>query len=124
MSPLSPRDLERRKPVWIALSNLWLDNEIDEVALEQIAQILKSTTFTKDELRDIYLYEVAPVVYQNLRSPAGEWTGFDPSWLCHEMEKQTRRRTWLHDQQNRLKRRSMTHATEPFWDQLMSMIFE
>jgi len=33
--------------------------------------------YSIDELRHIYLYEVAPAVFGNLLTAAGEWAGFD-----------------------------------------------
>jgi len=78
---VSPEELERRRPVWVALAELWLDNELDELQRERIAEQLARSPFDERELRAIQDHEVAPVLASNLESIAGEWGGFDPQWL-------------------------------------------
>lgn len=56
-------EIGRRKPVWLALSELWLDTELETNDLERIAHLLKRSGFSISELRHIYLEEVAPVLY-------------------------------------------------------------
>jgi len=68
--------------VWIALSELFLDTELDATALDHIVRVMAESPFTIDELRDIYYVEVAPVGGPNLRSGAGVWQGFDPDAFC------------------------------------------
>ena len=63
---LDDSDLERREPVWKALSTLWLAREPTPRDLAWIAGVLNDSGFAVAALRDIYLYEVAPVVYRNL----------------------------------------------------------
>jgi hypothetical protein len=41
-------------------------------------------------LRDIYLFEVAPVVFGNLFVVAGAWSGFDDEWLFARATKRAR----------------------------------
>jgi len=79
--------LHRRRPVWIALSDLWLDNEIDEMWVHQIAEIIQISKFTEDEIDDIFVYELAPFLFTNLMVPAGVWSGFDPDWVCEKAMK-------------------------------------
>lgn len=80
---LSNKEINIRKPVWSALSELWLDTELQESDLNRVAEIMFESGYSFEELREIYEKEVAPVVYMNLLSPAGEWAGFDNEWL-HE----------------------------------------
>lgn len=82
---LNNQQIEQRKPVWEALSNLWLDTELDEADLEFIASVLDQSHLSVPELHWIYLYEVAPVVYINLWSVAGEWAGFNQEWLVEQI---------------------------------------
>jgi hypothetical protein len=70
-------EIERRKPVWSSLSDLWLDTELADDDLQRIAQVMKRSEYSIYELRDIYLFEVALVVFLNLLTVAGEWGGFD-----------------------------------------------
>lgn len=78
---MSPEELERRRPVWVALSELWLDNELDDALRERLAHELARSPFDEPELRAIHEHEVAPALASNLGSIAGEWGGFDPLWL-------------------------------------------
>lgn len=60
--------------VWEALSELFLDTEID---LEGIAERLKESGFSLADIEHILKTEVAPVLGGNLFSVAGEWAFFD-----------------------------------------------
>ena len=90
---LDEAEIERRKPVWAALSELWLDTELEDEDLRRIAGVMSQSGYSVDELREIYLFEVAPVVSPNLLSVAGEWAGFDEGWLFAEVARQARRRS-------------------------------
>ena len=74
-------DIDRRRPVWAALSDLFLDTELDESALRHIAHKLVQSEYTDDELANILYGEVFPVCIWNMRSVAGEWVGIDTDWL-------------------------------------------
>jgi len=73
-------DLERRRPVWDALSTLFLDTDTS-LTRSRRAQVLAASEYSLDELEDILLDEVYPACGANLLSIAGEWAGFDPQWL-------------------------------------------
>jgi hypothetical protein len=66
-------DWRRRQPVWTALSELWLDTALAAADLERIARVALDSGYSLEELEDISLCEVAPVVSGNLRVPAGVW---------------------------------------------------
>ncbi len=70
--------------------------------------------------------EVAPVVFGNLFTVAGTWSGFDEEWLFNQAAKRARRRSlslrafvkigigkWI-----------MTSATERHWDTIVGMLNE
>ena len=84
-SPLTPEEIERRKPVWFALSELWLDTELSDTDLHHIATKMVDSGYSLNELRVICDSEIAPVVYKNLRTPVGVWSGFDESWLTQQI---------------------------------------
>ena len=92
---LGHEEVARRKPVWTALSDLWLDNELDDGDLSRIAAAMDESGYSPGVLRRIYLHEVAPVVYGNLLTVAGEWAGFDEAWLHAEILEYLRRRNAL-----------------------------
>lgn len=73
-------DLQRRRPVWEALSTLFLDTDTS-LDRQRRAQVLAASEYSLGELEEILLTEVYPACAINLRSPAGEWAGFDSEWL-------------------------------------------
>ena len=75
-------EINERLPVWSVLSEFWLDNELQETDYVYIAEILKASFYTEEEIWQICIYEVAPAVSDNLRVlPGGVWTGFNLEWL-------------------------------------------
>jgi hypothetical protein len=78
---LLPQDLKDRQPVWEALSEFWLDTELQEFQLNDIARVLAQSPYSFTEIKAIHLYEVAPSVSANVFSTAGVWSGFDANWL-------------------------------------------
>ena len=73
-------DIDNRRPVWLALSNLFLDTDTN-LFKEQIIKTLSNSPYSISELDEIMQNEVYPVCYTNLYGIAGEWSGFDPEWL-------------------------------------------
>ena len=65
--PLTESEINERLQTWVAISELWLDNEMREGELKFIAQRLAASKYSLPELEGIYLYEVAPVVHQRSR---------------------------------------------------------
>ncbi|KFN43865.1 DUF7079 family protein [Arenimonas oryziterrae] len=78
-----------RERVWMALSELYLDTETDGF-IAPCARVLAQSPFSRDELAQIWLDEVHPVLSYNLLAPAGVWDGFDRDWLCAEIRRQPR----------------------------------
>lgn len=121
---LTDAELERRKPVWTAFSELWLDTELDDMDVQRIARIAAASGYTVAELRDIYLYEVAPVVSPNLWTAVGVWAGFEEHWLHAEARKRAEHRSlWLRFWVFvRIGRALMTHATERHWLRIVALL--
>ena len=74
-------NIEERKPVWSALSEFYLDTELQESDYCHIAATIIDSPYSIDEVKKINKYEVFPVLQPNLLSIAGEWAGFDEEWL-------------------------------------------
>jgi hypothetical protein len=74
------QDLEARRPVWEALSTLFLDTDVSLLRDDRARQLADSP-YTPQELDRILRDEVFPVCSWNSVSIAGEWAGFDPQWL-------------------------------------------
>lgn len=78
---LTPAELARRRPIWTALAALFLDTELEEADYRHLARVLRDSGCSPDEWRTILRDEVAPVVGGHLLGTAGEWAGFDGTWL-------------------------------------------
>jgi hypothetical protein len=79
---MTPEALAQRKPVWLALAELYLDTELAEADFARLAAVVRAAGFSWAEAQRINVEEVAPVVISNLWSVAGAWAGFDEKWLC------------------------------------------
>lgn len=121
---LTDAEVERRKPVWTAFSEFWLDTELEDSDLKRIARVAASSGYSLAELRDIYFYEVAPVVSANMLTVAGEWLGFDEDWLHTEARERAEHRSlwlrfWVFLWIGRV---LMTWATESHWNRVVSLL--
>jgi hypothetical protein len=121
---LTQVQLQRRKPLWTALSYLWLDTEIAPYHIRRIADAAIASGYGLTELNEIYLYEVTPVVYLNLLVPAGAWQCFDEEWLHAEARKRAENRSpwvrfWIW---TGFGRKLMTYATDEHWDEIIALV--
>ena len=87
------QEVERRRPVWDALSSFFLDTELDDDQHREIAQTIVASGYSPSEIQMILWDEVYPVVESNLRSFAGDWNGFDLDWMQQQILSGPRRRT-------------------------------
>lgn len=90
-------DIEQRKPIWIALSEFYLDTELDDAALRHIAFIIIDSPYTFEEVKRINKYEIFPVLQSNLLRPAGVWAGFDEKWLVERITSRLESKNILND---------------------------
>ncbi|WP_345302618.1 DUF7079 family protein [Lysobacter hankyongensis] len=90
---VSRGDRDARIPVWIALSELYLDTDVS-VFRDAIAETLAASPYSVDDLRDILMDDVHPALHANLMSVAGEWAGFDEAWLIERIETVGRQPRW------------------------------
>ena len=74
-------EIERRRPVWEALSAVFLDTEIDDAWRAEIVATARASGYSVDELDAILWRELCPVLYVNLLPVAGEWSGFDMAYV-------------------------------------------
>jgi len=80
------KDLDDRRPVWDALQMFWMDTD-PAIFLETGARVCARSKYSLDEIEQIYWNEVQPAVEFNLKSVAGEWTGFEIEWLVERILK-------------------------------------
>ncbi len=76
LPPLTDEEIARRLPVWSALSDTFLDTELDEQNYHHIAELISQAGYSKQELETIYRAEVEPAFSFNLLDVAGEWAGW------------------------------------------------
>ncbi|WP_442799923.1 DUF7079 family protein [Pseudomonas sp. AA27] len=77
---------QRRLKVWQALSELFLDTEIDHGTFTYVAKAVIDSQYSSEEIRIILWGEVFPVLESNLRSVAGEWAGWTDDWLVKHLK--------------------------------------
>lgn len=87
------KDLENRRPVWIACSALFLDTELQEDDHKNIARICAESPYSWDELDAIMFNELWPVFRWNLYSVAGEWAGWSAEFV-EEQVLNTHEKRW------------------------------
>lgn len=73
-------DLANRRPVWAALSDMYLDTDVS-LSRDWRIRVLAASPYSLDELEAILVDEIRPICSGNLRCVAGEWAGFDEAWL-------------------------------------------
>jgi hypothetical protein len=81
------QDIANRRPVWQALSHLFLDTELQDHDLIRIAETLALSPYSLADVETILYREVYPVCIGNLCCVAGEWAGFDDEWLAESILK-------------------------------------
>ena len=74
-------EIDHRKPIWLALSEFYLDTELQSADYDAISKVLKASGLGVGQLKEIDRFEVFPVLKTNLVDVAGVWTGFDEAWL-------------------------------------------
>ncbi len=86
-------NIEERKPIWIALSDFYLDTELQESDFRNIAFKIIESPYSIKEIKEINKYEIFPVLQPNLTSVTGEWAGFPENWLVENILKSLNQRT-------------------------------
>jgi len=94
-SAITPVNIVARRPVWEALSTLFLDTDIS-LSREYRARILAASPYSLSELDAILADEVFPVCRWNLLAVAGEWAGFGEQWLEQRITKYLSRKLRVH----------------------------
>ena len=61
---LNSKEIERHKPVWLAISEFYLDKELGAEDNIRLISIFKESGFSLFELKDIDYFHVKPIVSQ------------------------------------------------------------
>jgi len=90
-------NINERKPIWISLSEFYLDTKLNKSNFRNIAFKIKESPYTFEEVKKINKYEIFPVLQINLLSVAGEWAGFNEEWLIDKITKKIKKKSLLND---------------------------
>jgi hypothetical protein len=111
---LSAEDIEKRLPLWCALSELFLDTELQPADFDRVAAAVVGAGVSADEARETLEKEVAPVFIANALSVAGEWAGWPEDFVRERIVAHLRssaaRRAW-----NALQARAHKEVYESAW---------
>lgn len=111
-------DLKKRKFIWIALSNFYLDQELKERDFAQIAATIKESPYSFIQVKKIDKEEVFPVLSSNSQHTTGVWSGFNEVWLVTEISKKIESRTRINQFVNRLKYAGQKKMYSEYWKRL------
>lgn len=84
--------LNQRIPIWIALSEFYLDTELEESDFNRIANRIIESPYSFEDVKKKNKYEIFPILQPNLLDVAGEWAGFDEVWLIDSIHKSIEKR--------------------------------
>ncbi|QLG46141.1 DUF7079 family protein [Costertonia aggregata] len=115
---MSPKEIEQRKPIWIAISDFYLDTELDDVSFKYIAKKIHESTFTFEEVKQIDRTDVFPVLYGNLLTVAGIWSGFNEEWLVPTIIENLSKQNTLSRFFLKIKYRLFRWMYKEYWEKL------
>lgn len=117
-------NIAERKPIWIALSEFYLDTELQVSNFRQIAKKIIESPYSIEEVKIINKYEVFPVLQPNLLSVAGEWTGFEEEWLVTRITDSLAKRTMLKKSGIEISYLAFHWMQEDYWEKLEKVYLE
>ncbi|PIF46020.1 hypothetical protein CLU96_3038 [Chryseobacterium sp. 52] len=115
---------KERKPIWIALSDLYLDTELQDHDFQYIAKIILESPYTFEEVKTINKYEVFPVLQSNLLHPTGEWVGFNEKWLVEAITAHLEAKNRFRNLMIRISYKKYGWMQEDYWVRLESIYNE
>jgi hypothetical protein len=95
---LTDEEIDRRLPVWVALSELFLDTKLGPADWDRIAATIRETGFSPAQAQACLDSEVAPVFSQNMLATAGGWAGWSDEFVRQAITSYLRHpppRRWL-----------------------------
>ncbi len=112
---------ENRRKLWIAMSELWLDTPVTDGMITGIAEAVRQSGLSKNELEDVFRFELAPFLGRNQTSVAGVWDGFDPDWVCSNAQERVGQRRLIDRVRSSLG--WTTSAARPAWERVLGLAF-
>lgn len=115
---MKKNERNNREKAWILISELYLDNELTSSQRKVLQANLLKLVSDISELRRIDREEVFPVLYQNILSPAGIWTAFDPDWLVREIKNKRIKRNLLQRWWHGILYTFLMKENKKFWNEM------
>lgn len=109
-------DLTPQERVWVLLSDLFLDTDIAPM-IDGHARALAASPYEVSELERMLRDDVYPVCIWNLRSVAGNWTGFDADGLVRSIRERRVSRGLMHRMCKPIRARNLRRMV-PEWDRI------
>lgn len=106
------------------LSELFLDRELDDGDRRRLHDALAATGLDLATLDRVFFDELEPVLAANLRSPAGQWAGFDIDWLEARIRERQEDRGWRRLVERGLEALGPRSPARDEWMQLRKMLPE
>jgi hypothetical protein len=78
---LTPEEVARRKPLWCAMAELYLDTETQPYTLRSIVRVIREAGYTDEEAYKIFRDDVTPVFGGNAMQVAGEWVPWGDEYV-------------------------------------------
>ncbi len=119
---MEKRNIAERAQIWIALSDLYLDTEMQEYTYRRIAKIIAESSYSFSQVQQIDRAEVFPVLYSNMLSTAGVWDGFHEEWLIETIQKKIARENFLNRITRNLTYRMFKKTFAPHWEKIRSSL--
>ncbi len=85
-----------RLPIWEALSEFFLDDELTGEDHHRIAMVLARSKYTEEQIHGILRHEVYPACSLNLVSVAGAWGTWGEDWIRERIAPRYDRRPRLY----------------------------
>lgn len=111
-------NIDERIPIWMALSNLYLDTELSKKDFNYIASQIIESPYSLEEVKRINKYEVFPILQVNLLNVAGVWDGFDEAWLIEKINKRIENKSFLKKFKTELYYKLFGHMNKEYWSKL------
>ncbi|MFS4493690.1 hypothetical protein [Maribacter sp. 2308TA10-17] len=115
-------NIEERRPIWIALSDLYIDNELQDYDFKYISQKIKASPYSLEQIKQIDKEEVFPVLHTNLLTVAGIWTGFQEEWLITEIMRKLEKRNFLSRLMNGIMYAFLKSMQKDNWRKIETML--
>lgn len=113
-------NIDERKPIWLALSQLYLDTELQGFDFQNIANIINQSPYNLEQVKKIDHLEVFPILYANLIVTAGVWDEFDSDWLIKTIVKRIKSYSFLKKIMDKIKYRLLASLNKDLWQNIES----